>query len=275
MVDSSTSVRLIVRCVCVCVCVCALRLRRAHDTGTPLEIDMARWLCVRSLVCGRLVNVSVRLHCPIHVLISLTRPARHTARCCNHCCCCCSSHCCCRGCSVRTVCMCVRCMASYCADDWLLKYYFAAREVTNSISGLRPVTLDMEKQTAEAQEAVQRLAHKQQQLLRSTEERGSGGSDGVGSGNGSSGGSDSSSGSSNVDRGEEDEKAVDESEGAGELPAAAHDTQPSQQQSQQPRRGGDADGYGIENWDLTGVVDGHTDYPRKIRDILDTVHFRP
>ena len=188
-------------------------IENVYLLGTPLEIDMARWLRVRSLVCGRLVNV-------------------------------------------------------YCADDWLLKFYFAAREVTNSISGLRPVTLDIEKKTAEAQEAVQRLTDKQKQMQQKTE-------DSAGSGSGGGSGSDSSVVDSAVNgsSSEEDERAVDESEGVGQL--SLHSTESEQQPLKQKRRGGDEDGYGIENWDLTGVVDGHTDYPRKIHEILGITRFRP
>ena len=149
----------------------------------------------------------------------------------------------------------------YCADDWLLKFYFAAREVTNSISGLRPVTLEMEKQTAEAQEAVQRLTDKQARMQQQQSDKEAATASAASAGS------------------EDDEKAVDESEGVGQLPThsatVSGQSQPQSQQQQQQRRGGDADGYGIENWDLTGVVDGHTDYPRKIQEIFDTIHFKP
>jgi hypothetical protein len=158
------------------------------------------------------------------------------------------------------------CVVSYCADDWLLKFYFAAREVTNSISGLRPVTLEVEKKTAEAAEAVQRLADKQKKIQQKTEERSGGSSGSEADGAGGSGEDGTSA--------EDDDRVVEESEGAGQIPLHSSPSQ-SQQPVQQKQRGGDADGYGIENWDLTGVVDGHTDYPRKMHEILDTVHFRP
>ena len=162
---------------------------------------------------------------------------------------------------------------SYCADDWLLKFYFAAREVTNSISGLRPVTLEMEKKTAEAEAEVKRLKDKQQQIVKKTEERkasSDGDSAAAGAGSGSS-----SSVSAGLGSGEEeeDESAVDESEGAGSMPLPNSGSE--QQPQAQKKRGGDVDGYGIENWDLTGVVDGHTDYPNKIHEILDILQFRP
>lgn len=60
-----------------------------------------------------------------------------------------------------------------------------------------------------------------------------------------------------------------------EIPAPSQPAQQQPHSHEQKRRGGDADGYGIENYDLTDVVDGHTDYPRKIHDILDILHFRP
>ena len=205
------------------------------------------------MVCGRLVNVSVEPLCTSHSSChSTTLHAPPAAP------------------SIRSLCGDARCRCggvSYCADDWLLKFYFAAREVTNSIGGLRPVTLEMEQKTAEAQEAVTRLSDKQKRIQQKIEERSSSGS-AISSNSGGSGGSGLSD--------QEDEEVVDESEGAGIIPTSTtSSTEPRQPMVDQKRRGGDADGYGIENWDLTGIVDGHTDYPRKIREILDTIHFRP
>ena len=159
--------------------------------GLPVELDIPRWMRVRAMCSGRLVN-------------------------------------------------------GYCADDWLLRWVYGAASITNNISGLRPVTVDMEERTrkeGEEGEGVE-LGRKQAETQLTVEEH--------------------KKNTPPRDGGSEELSDDGELglEGRGELKETLGED-------------GDVDGLGIDNHNLTGKVNGHMDYPKKIQEILQAIHFHP
>ena len=159
--------------------------------GLPVELNLPRWMRVRAMCGGRLVN-------------------------------------------------------GYCADDWLLRWVYGAAAITNDISGLRPVTVEMQERTRtegeEGQDGVE-LARKQAETQRTVEEQ-----------------------KGRTQRQLDEEEATDEAsdgaaltlDGRGELAGSLSED-------------GDVDGLGIENFNLSGVVNGHMDYPKKIQQIVQVI----
>ena len=171
-----------------------------------------------------------------------------------------------------------RLVNGYCADDWLLRYFFAAANVTNSIAGLRPVTRQVEQSTKQQQRDVDRLQQQQTQTEQRQQLRGQ--------------------------QQQQQQHQQQEQEAQGQQPqpqpTAAPTTVPPdshadvQHQDVQDateaeavgqegvgdlsavlERDGDVDQLGIENYNLTGLVDGHSDYPNKLDQCLQLMKFKP
>ena len=155
-----------------------------------------------------------------------------------------------------------RLVNGYCSNDWLLRWVFGAANITNAISGLRPVTVEMQqKTTAEAEERDTReltskqskSAQQMQQLHQQQQQTAVAGAEDPPPA--------STSQPSSIALGSDE---LDESgtEGRGELDAGL-------------LQDGDVDGLGVENANLTDLVDGHTRYPLTLHDTLQAIRFRP
>jgi hypothetical protein len=160
-----------------------------------------------------------------------------------------------------------RLVNGYCADDWLLRYFFAAANVTNSIAGLRPVTLQVEQSTKQQQRDVERLQQQQSQSEQRQQQR---------------------------SQQKQEEQQPQQQETPAPPSAVAHSEAEAQHQDAEDaaeaeeagqegvgdlsavlQRNGDVDQLGIENYNLTGVVDGHSDYPNKLDQCLQLMKFKP
>ena len=179
-----------------------------------------------------------------------------------------------------------RLVNGYCTDDWLLRFLYGAATITNTISGLRPVTVEMEQRTKrdaeerEGQELQQKQSHtqaqlhdlKQQQKEAEDRER-----------NGRMAEEEGVEGVQKGRREVTDEAPASAaakpsdapSSTAADLDAATGSNEGRGELKAEMTQDGDVDGLGVENVDLTATVDGHMGYPRHIADCLDRAHFRP
>ena len=162
-----------------------------------------------------------------------------------------------------------RLLNGYCTDDWLLRFCFGAANITNAISGLRPVTVEMQQSSSveakeedtrdlislQARSEQRRQQAKQQQHIDTAKvQQKDQQQPHAPSSSSAAPPSAAAVGGDELDEGE--------TEGRGQLHAALV-------------RDGDVDGLGIENVNLTDIVNGHTRYPTTLTDSLHAIRFRP